>query len=657
MIFLPTIKLRTSVILLLVSTVLVTLTIVGSGILIVMVARIGDQNEAQVRAAATDAAGRVEVFLKNLEARVQLAGAAYLALPTEALADILERAREPMLSAIYVIGPDGRLVVASIADASEARTRELSGIDLSAYPFFNVARDQTGVLWSDKHLSAVTGAVTLGMAASIGDGRGVIIAELPVTTLFDISRVTRGPGNLDYWIVDSKGEVVADTNPEASERFNLYSLPIVSSGFGGTAQPHDMTFGGTAYHVAASYSPALGWLFVSRIPAGLDNPSVRQIAVVILVTVVGSVLVGLMLAPLWALGIVRPLRSVAERAHQIANGEQPTEWPRGGIAEFDKLSADLGIMAGAIHSREQDLRRLNEELEDRVAHRTEQLKRSNIELSGALTTLKQAESELIRSEKLAALGRLVAGVAHELNTPLGNGRMAITTLMERVPRFEQSMAEGLRRSDLDSFLKSVRTSTLIAESNLKRATELIGSFKQVAADRTASRQRRFQLAEVVEEVLITLSPSMQDREIDVRVDVPDTLWLDSYPGDLGQVLTNLVENAVKHGLPDERVGAISIIAKPSGPDRIIIVLSDDGVGMTEDVARHAFDPFYTTTAGRDGTGLGLFITHNSVTNVLGGSIRLDTQPGAGSRFTLSIPTSAPKAADEPEAIAAPPSAG
>lgn len=650
----PTLRLRTSVILLLVSTVLVTLSLVGSGILAVMVTRIADQNGVQVTTAAADAAGRVEIFLRNLQARVRLAGAAYLKLPTASMASILDQARDPLLNAIYIIGPDGRLVVASIEGASPARTSELAGIDLSAHPFFRAARSRSDVLWSDKHLSAVTGVVSLGMAASLGEGLGVIIAELPVATLFEISRLTRGAGNLDYWIVDAKGEVVADTDPDGSESVNVYSLPVVAAGFGGSRQPLVMSFGGTDYHAAASFSPTLGWLFVGRIPAGLDNPAVRQIAIVILVLVLGSVGVGLLLAPLWAQGIVRPLRVVAERAHQIANAEPPAEWPRTGIAELDKLSTDLGVMADAISSRERDLRRLNEELEDRVTQRTGQLNRSNQELSGALDTLKRAKDELIRSEKLAALGRLVAGVAHELNTPLGNGRMAITTLLDRLPRFEKALAEGLRRSDLDSFLETVRTGTRIVEANLRRASDLIGSFKQVAADRTASRRRRFQVSEIVDEVLITLSPSFKDRPVEVRVEVPDGLWLDSYPGELGQILTNLMENALKHGLPGERRGTISIAATPEGHDHVVLTLADDGVGMTEAIARQAFDPFYTTTAGRGGTGLGLFITHSAITNVLGGSIRIETGPGEGARFIMTIPRTAPAAAAEPQAIAASP---
>ena len=236
---------------------------------------------------------------------------------------------------------------------------------------------------------------------------------------------------------------------------------------------------------------------------------------------------------------------------------------------------------------------------------------------------------------------LVAGVAHELNTPLGNGRIAITTLADKLTRFEKSLAEGLRRSELDAFIQGVQTSTDIAERNLLRASRLITSFKQVAADRTASRRRKFQLLEVVDEMVLTVSPSMKHRQIDVRVAIPDDIYLDSYPGELGQTLTNLIENCVAHAFAGRERGSIEITAGQED-EEVKLVLRDDGVGMAPEVARRVFDPFFTTSLGSGGTGLGLFIAHNAVTNVLGGSISLRSQPGEGARFDLRLPLVAPE---------------
>lgn len=641
---LPELRLRTSVTLLLLAIVLATLAVVGSGILAVMIPRITEENQAQVDRAVAEMARRVELFLQDVETRVAEAGNFYRRVPADRLSEVLEIARGNTLEAIYLIGADGnangKLINSSIPGSSAARSRELEGIDLSAYPLYVAALERDGVVWSDKHLSVVTGKVTVGLAVPVADRGGVVLAEMPLDTLLSISLIAKSDGGLDHWIVDRRGEVVADTDEQGSGRINLYNLPIVQAGLKGQALPESMTFRNRKYQVSASRSEALGWLFVSRIPAGLQNAHIREVVTVVLVALVGSVVVGLLLAPIWAQGIVRPLRAVANRAHQIASGANPTSWPRGKIIELNQLSGDLGMMSGAIQRREEELRRLNEELEDRVAQRTAELTRSNRELSEALTTLEQAKDELIQSEKLAALGRLVAGVAHELNTPLGNGRIAITTLADKLTRFEKGLNEGLRRSELDSFIQGVQTSTDIAERNLLRASRLINSFKQVAADRTASRRRKFQLVEVVDEVVLTVSPSMKHRSIDVRVAIPDDIHLDSYPGELGQVLTNLIENSVAHAFAGQDKGAIEIAATRDG-DQVKMTLRDDGVGMAPDVARRAFDPFFTTSLGSGGTGLGLFIAHNAVTNVLGGSIVLHTRPGEGASFALRLPLVAP----------------
>ena len=633
-------------ILLLVGTVLVTLAIVGSGLLAVMANRISEESQTEAASAAREIAFRVETFLENIEARVVLAGELFRNLPRFAIGEILDGARSPSLDAIYVINEDGRVAGASIVGSSEARSEEMRGTDLSAYPIFRTAAQSAEPIWSEKHLSAITGAVTLGVAAPISRGGGVVIAELSLEELLEISNISRSYGDLEFWIIDRKGEVVVDTDPRTQEQINLGNRPIVRAGFSGGPLPETMSFFGKTYHVSAAFSEKLGWLFVARIPAGWQNPRFREVTGVVLVLVIGSVIVGLSMAPLWAMGIVRPLRTVAERAHQIARGERPSGWPKSGIVEFNKLSSDLETMGNAIARREEQLHQINEELESRVERRTEELKRSNQELSVALSTVERAKDELVQSEKLAALGRLVAGVSHELNTPLGNGLMAITALSDKLKRFEDNITDGLRRSDLDAFIKAAHTGTQIAELNLARATRLIGTLKQISADRTASRRRHFHLADIVDEVLLTLSPTLRPRPITVDSQIAKDISLDSYPGELGQVLTNLIDNCIQHAFKAQDSGTIEIIADTGEPGFVSLELRDDGVGMSREVARRVFEPFYSTSLGIGGSGLGLFITHNAITNVLGGTVKLDSKIGVGTRFLIRIPLVAPKSGDQ-----------
>ncbi|MCX7693840.1 MAG: ATP-binding protein [Tepidimonas taiwanensis] len=306
-----------------------------------------------------------------------------------------------------------------------------------------------------------------------------------------------------------------------------------------------------------------------------------------------------------------------------------------------RLFVCMDVDITAQKSLQTALRQLNSELEQRVLERTQHLQHANAELAQALQHLQQAQDQLVQTEKLAALGSLVAGVAHEINTPVGNARMAISTLQEHLRAFESRWREGLRRSDLQTLLQHVERGTDIALRNLGRAAELVSSFKQVAVDQTSSQRRQFHLHEVVQEILLTLTPQLKHTPYTVSAAVPSDIALDSYPGPLGQVLTNLVQNALIHGLAGRDHGSIRIEASQDATHWRLRV-SDDGAGMTEEVRRRAFDPFFTTRLGQGGSGLGLHIVHNVVTGMLGGRIELDTAPGRGTAFTIVCPKVAPR---------------
>nr|WP_315251801.1 HAMP domain-containing sensor histidine kinase [uncultured Duganella sp.] len=254
--------------------------------------------------------------------------------------------------------------------------------------------------------------------------------------------------------------------------------------------------------------------------------------------------------------------------------------------------------------------------------------------------VKNTQAEIVKAEKMAALGSLVAGVSHELNTPVGNGLMAVSTLSEDLRNFRGKLQQGLKRSVLEEFLHSVETGADLAMRNLQRAAELVSSFKQVAADRASSQRRRFMLHQVAHETQLTLHPMLKRANCQVVVDVPETLQMDSFPGPLGQVIANLIENAVKHGL-DTGGGVITLSARPAGADMVTISVSDRGKGIAAELHQHVFEPFYTTRLGQGGSGLGLHIAHNIVYQILGGSMELTSAAGHGARFDLTVPLSAP----------------
>ncbi len=290
-----------------------------------------------------------------------------------------------------------------------------------------------------------------------------------------------------------------------------------------------------------------------------------------------------------------------------------------------------------------ELKDLNVSLESRVKERSAALERANADLSAALDTLRRTQHELLAAEKMASLGSLVAGIAHELNTPIGNSLLASTALGDRVHAFDALVAGGnLRRSELQRYLEEVRLASELISGSLRKAADLISSFKQIAVDQTNDQRRQFDLATAVHDTVATYMPRLRRSNCAVRVDIADGIKLDSYPGGLYQILNNLFNNALAHAFEQRASGTVTIRAAAAADDMVELVFADDGAGMTEEVLRHVFDPFFTTKMGQGGTGLGMNIVYNIVTGVLGGRIAIDSAPDAGTTVRITIPRVAPQ---------------
>lgn len=283
---------------------------------------------------------------------------------------------------------------------------------------------------------------------------------------------------------------------------------------------------------------------------------------------------------------------------------------------------------------ERKLADLNQTLEARVSERT-------WELTSAMTDLRRTQQELIQSEKLASLGSLVAGVAHELNTPIGNAVTVSSTLVDVHARIRQKMSTGLTRTALNDFLDTVGEAGDMLTRNLVRAADLVTNFKQVAVDQSNHQRRRFKLEEILTEVQIVMAPSLRKAHVALRVESHDNPTFDSYPGALSQALMILISNAVTHAFEDRDPGTVSIVARASGSERVELVVSDDGVGIPAANLGRIFEPFYTTKLGKGGSGLGLHICYNVVTGPLGGRLAAESTVGHGTQMTLDVPLSAP----------------
>jgi signal transduction histidine kinase len=274
----------------------------------------------------------------------------------------------------------------------------------------------------------------------------------------------------------------------------------------------------------------------------------------------------------------------------------------------------------------------------------DQLRASKEQAERALAELRNAQRSLVDAERLAALGGLVAGIAHEVNNPIGISLTVASSLANRCNAFAGEVASDapLRRSRLSEFISRNEDAARQLVANLQRAAELIQSFKQVAVDRSHAERREFDLQEATDQIAASLRPVLKKSRVNLSVAIPEGIVIDSYPGSYGQVLTNLFLNAVHHAYPGDREGTISIAASTIGNSDVEITIADDGVGMPDDVKRQAFDPFFTTRRNSGGTGLGLHIVYNLVTQQLGGRLSLNSEPGHGTTLRMILPRLAPR---------------
>ena len=648
-------SLRSSLVALLVVATLVTFTLIGIAILAYRVPAIMAEDREHMRNEAVGLAHYFEQLIDSLEGRLGTLAALDMSMSPRQIQRFLDSViAEGGFKAIYVLNPKGHVEYVALPEEAREARANVVGADLSRNPLLASVRTLGRRAWSDRYLSALTGDATIGLAIPF-DGYTLLGEVAPG---FASEVLQAGTEDLIYpvLVVDRAGEYVVGRNLAESDRLRNWAAELNGVSPGRMGDVRQIRFAGRPYDTGLARSDKLQWTFMVAYPTGMDNPRVRVTIALVLVGFVGSILLALVLAPLWAVRMSAPLQDLIAQTRALTSGTFGGKVSRGRILEFNQLAADMESMATAIRERQgelekseerllqslQNVQQLNLLLEHRVELRTIDLERANRELSEAMETLKLAQGELVRNETLASLGNLVGGVAHELNTPIGNGVMAVSTMHDQVRTFRREMANGLRRSTLEAFVERVERGSEIAVRNLQRANELITSFKQVAVDQTSAQRRRFKLSEVIDEILMTLQPTLKRTPFRVERQIPDDLVLESYPGPLGQVLTNLLTNALTHGFEGRTYGLIRVSAERHGDDQIILRVADDGAGIQPDLFPRIFDPFVTSKLGRGGSGLGLHIVWNTVTVVLGGSITVNSTSEQGTEFRIILPLVAPR---------------
>ena len=276
-------------------------------------------------------------------------------------------------------------------------------------------------------------------------------------------------------------------------------------------------------------------------------------------------------------------------------------------------------------------------LEQEILTHNLALQSTNKELEKSLSDLSKAQSHLIETEKLASLGELVAGVAHEINTPVGIGLTGISHFSHITESINSKYDnKTMSKSDFEKYLEQSTSVAQLVHKNLERTAELVSSFKKVSVDQTSEKKRQFEMNEYVNEILISLSNILKNTKIDIKLNCPPSLEIYSYPGAFSQILSNLIINSNIHGFPNQEAGIIDISIELT-VKTLTIVYRDNGKGISKKSLPKIFDPFYTTNRENGGSGLGLNIIYNIITNQLAGTIQCESEPSHGVEFTISYP--------------------
>lgn len=586
-------------------TSLLTFLIVSTVFLLTRIPQLESEIRTHAEEDAKELAFRIELQMLAQQAQLeQLATSIPLSLSTETLINEAV-ANGKVFRALYLLSPSGEIISTGLAPNYRHLQAETLGSDLSATPLFKEVKNNAKPAWSDKYLSSLTGTLTVGLAVPVYGSR-VLLAEIPLDYLLNILDSNPGNKTRAIWVVDQRGELIADTEKITRVGgLNIYNSPILNAVLKGKELPPKFAFHGQEYYVGGARSDAIGWSFIARYPAGLDNPEIRTTLLIVGSGFLASLLIGAILALYAASRMLRPLSKIIKQTHQIALGMPAHQWPQGHITEFNRLSTDIGQMADAILERGNQLEELNTGLEARVNERTQ-----------ALSQAKEAAEAANRSKST-----FLANMSHEIRTPL-NAISGMAMLMHRA---------GLPPEQSER-LDKLET----AGKHLLEVINMVLDLSKIEAGKMVLEETAFELESIFANVCSMLQESAAEKQIALSYQLATpSLHLLGDPTRLQQALLNFASNAVKF----TEQGRVTLSAEALENDGETILIRfevcDTGIGIAPEVQVRLFNAFEqadgSTTRKYGGTGLGLAI-NAKIAAAMSGTAGVISAPNEGSTF-------------------------
>ncbi len=570
----------------------------------------------------------------------------------------------------FIAGPYQIFATDDQGVRSATPIRIAKDFDARQRPWYEAAQKAVKAVWSE--IFVIYARENLGIAANLpiydaqNQLKGVFTTQLVVSQIADfLSRLEIGKTG-ETFIMERNGLLVAtstgeipfimiDENPANAQRLEAAtskdklvrsSAQYLERIFGNLKninirQRFIMQIDGEGHYIEVtplSDSRGLDWLIVVAVPENDFMETIHQNTRTTIILTFCALVIAILMGILTSRWIIQPILSLTKTAQKLSMGQWDEPLPversdeLGLLADaFNSMVEQLKASFATLETKNTEIRGLNADLEKRVADRT-------ADLNAKIEELVQTRNELLQSEKMASLGRLVAGFAHEINTPIGVAVGAASTLTEIARQVNALLQYNeVDENELLSLLESVDEAADLTLSNLRRAVRLVSSFKRTAVDQSSETARLFDVRETVEDVNNSLYNKFKNTAIQITVDCPSPLTLYGFPGALDQILTNLMMNSYIHAFEDgKRKGQIHIKTRLHD-DKLHIKYSDTGKGMNQEALNNIFEPFFTTRRGNGGTGLGMYICYNLITSQLSGTITCQSELGEGTIFTIEYP--------------------